>query len=315
MMAALAQLPLFEIEPVRDPAVVAVAGALSRRLFLGTTSWTYPGWADLVYRGAPGLDELIARGLHAYARHPLFRTVSIDRSYYQPLTSAAWRAYREQLPAGFKATAKMWSEITRRTFANHPKLGALAGRPNPRWLDVTAASGFIRDYLDGMADAAGPLLLQFPPLAAPNSAVFCAELAAFLKALPAGAYAVEIRNRELFTPRYARTLRECGAAHTFTWWSAMPELDDQIAVPELLDAPFVMARLNLPPGTAFAERRDSLSPFDRIVTPQPSMRAAVCRLWERARERDLDCYLIADNKAEGCAPLTLLEIAKSIAAR
>jgi uncharacterized protein YecE (DUF72 family) len=206
----------------------------------------------------------------------------------------------------------MWSEITRRTFANHPKLGALAGRPNPHYLDVTAATEFIRAYSEGLGDAAGPILLQFPPMVAPNSALFCAELGAFLKALPAGRYAIEIRNRELFTPRYARTLAEHGVAHTFTYWSAMTPLDEQAAVAELFQTPFVMARLNLPPGTTFEARKQAFDPFDRIVTPQPGMRAAARRLWEGARERDLDCYIIADNKAEGCAPLTLLAIAREI---
>jgi uncharacterized protein YecE (DUF72 family) len=263
-----------------------------------------------VYEGAPSLQELVARGLHAYARHPLFRTVSIDRSYYQPLPVEAWRAYREQLPAGFRVTAKMWSEVTRRTFANHPKLGALAGQPNPSYLDVTVASAFIRDYREGLGEAAGPILLQFPPLAAPNSAAFCAELAGFLQALPEVPFAVEIRNRELFTPRYVRTLKAYGAVHTFTYWSAMPPLDDQAAVAELFDAPFVMLRLNLPPGTTFEERKRALEPFDRIVAPQPAMRAAARRICERAGDRD--CYLIADNKAEGSAPLTLRAIAEEI---
>ncbi len=308
------QLPLFDpppIEPVDDAALTALGRALPSRLHLGTSSWTFPGWSGLVYKGAPTKNDLIERGLRAYCRHPLFRTVSVDRSYYAPLQLSEWEAYRREIPPGFKMSAKMGALVTRRV--NLPKVGEHQSTPNPLYLDVATASEFVRTFKEGLGDAAGPILIQFPPMDVPDSARFCVELAPFLRALPSDVrYAIEIRNRELLTPRYVRTLKDCGVAHTFTYWSQMPPLEVQLGIPDLVDAPFAMARLNLAPGERYGERREAFAPFDRIVVPQPKMRQEVIRLWRRIAERDLDLFVIVNNKAEGSAPLTLRAIAEEM---
>ena len=47
-MPALAQrLKVLPCPP--DPALQALAAALPRRIYVGTSSWTYPGWAGLVW--------------------------------------------------------------------------------------------------------------------------------------------------------------------------------------------------------------------------------------------------------------------------
>ena len=41
----------------------------------GTSSWSFPGWAGIVYDSKVSQTTLARHGLAAYARHPLFRTV------------------------------------------------------------------------------------------------------------------------------------------------------------------------------------------------------------------------------------------------
>src|SRR5690606_35219926 len=85
------QLGLFELPsaPVvkrvapapQDASCTRMAGDLPASLRLGTSSWTFPGWAGLVYDREAPERVLTHEGLTAYAAHPLFRTVCIDRTF------------------------------------------------------------------------------------------------------------------------------------------------------------------------------------------------------------------------------------------
>ena len=77
---------------------------------LGTSSWLFPGWTGLVFAprsGRPAPEQVLARhGLPAYAAHPLLRTVSLDRTFYAPLTPEEFAAYAAQVPATFRFVVK-----------------------------------------------------------------------------------------------------------------------------------------------------------------------------------------------------------------
>src|SRR4051794_20610249 len=60
---------------------------LPRALRLGTSSWSFPGWQGFVWDRKASTELLAKEGLRYYGRHPLFRTVGIDRTYYAPVTS------------------------------------------------------------------------------------------------------------------------------------------------------------------------------------------------------------------------------------
>ena len=62
------------VRPVTvDDALHTLAGALPQRLRLGTSSWTYPAWAGLVWDAEYAETQLSKHGLAAYAAHPLLR--------------------------------------------------------------------------------------------------------------------------------------------------------------------------------------------------------------------------------------------------
>src|SRR5690606_40739863 len=85
---------------------------LPAHLRLGTSSWNYPGWAGMVWDGKYPEVSLSRHGLTAYSRHPLFRTVSIDRSFYRPLNLAQYAEYAAQVPPDFRFVVKAPSLIT-----------------------------------------------------------------------------------------------------------------------------------------------------------------------------------------------------------
>jgi uncharacterized protein YecE (DUF72 family) len=75
-------------------ALRETARRLPENLYLGTSSWAFPGWAGLVYDRVASQEILAHEGLAAYAAHPLFRAGGIDRTYYAPLPAADFDAYR-----------------------------------------------------------------------------------------------------------------------------------------------------------------------------------------------------------------------------
>lgn len=249
-----------------------------------------------MYRGAPTQEYLTHHGLEEYARHPLFNTVSIDRSFYQPLSSDEFRAYAKQLPSGFRCAMKVWNAIT--------------NPASPQYLDV----GFFKDAVlapadHGFAGHLGPLIFQLPPLSAqqlPGASEFAWRLDRFFSKLPPGLEcAVEVRNPELLTAQYFTALKRNGVSHLFNHWERMPPIDAQLALPGALTAPHVVTRLMLPQGLGYEDARNAFEPFDRIQARDDAMRTAVSSLWKACQSTQRSLWVLVGNKAEGCSPLTV----------
>jgi uncharacterized protein YecE (DUF72 family) len=318
------QLSLFPEHERVGPAELAPDAArlrskLPSRLRLGTSSWSFPGWAGLVW-DRPHSEERLARdGLPAYARHPLLRAVGLDRGYYAPLSAHALAAYAAQVPDDFRFVVKAHEACTLARFPRGPRGGPTPGAPNPRFLDAAYASEVVvAPYVEGLGEKGGALVFQFPPqapgaLASPDA--FAERLHRFLAALPPGpAYAVEIRSAGWLTERYAAALADAGAVHCLTIHPTMPDLPTQIRVAHAaLGGPCVV-RWMLRSGASYEAARERYRPFDRLVDEDPATRSDVAALCLAAAERRLASYVIANNKAEGSAPLTLVRLAEELAA-
>ena len=302
----------------RRVRAAAVAATLPADVAFGTSSWIFPGWAGLVYPSGLSSAALGREGLRHYARHPLLRTVGVDRSYYAPMPLDDLRAYASQLPVGFTCCVKAPAAVTSRLV---PTFGAGRGPAalNPDFLSV---SRLVDDLLTplavGLGAHTGPVVLEFPPGArdqphAPTA--FLEALDRFLGGLPRDfAYAVEIRDRALLTPTYRAVLARHGVAHTYNYWSAMPMLLAQAAVVAPEEPPFTVVRLLLKPGTWYEDQRDRFRPFNRLVAPDETMRDEVVALTIRALAKGRKVYVLVNNKAEGSSPLTVEAIAARVAA-
>ena len=89
----------------------------SSQLRLRTSNWPAPcplapGWAGLVWDGNYAEAQLSKHGLAAYAQHPLFRTVSLDRAFYRPLTASQYAAYAAQVGDDFRFVVKAPALVT-----------------------------------------------------------------------------------------------------------------------------------------------------------------------------------------------------------
>ncbi len=316
------QLDLFAPErgsrgaPLRhDPELVSLASRVPSRVHLGTSSWTFPGWRGRVYRRSyRDKKDFTKTSLSEYAAYPLFRTVGIDRSYYAPLTRDELRGYGEQLPDDFACVMKVPSEITTRVFPQHPSQGARAGQVNTGFLDVARFRDQVaQPILDAFLPHQGPLVLSIPPgPGGVNPRGFADAVGRFLRDAPTElSYAFELRDARLFTDRYLDTLRDHGATHALNFWQRMPTLGEQLQRGALLPGP-VVVRLMLPPGQRYADLKEAFAPFDRLVAPQQGMRDDVARIIAQTEDLNQPLFIIANNKAEGCSPLTLEAIAAAV---
>ncbi|WP_291103490.1 DUF72 domain-containing protein [Hydrogenophaga sp.] len=89
-----------EVRPLpQADATRALAAGLNPRVRLGASTWSYPGWAGIVWDEGPYSESVLAKnGLSACAQHSLLRCVRIDRSFYRPLTEAQHALYAAQVP-------------------------------------------------------------------------------------------------------------------------------------------------------------------------------------------------------------------------
>jgi uncharacterized protein YecE (DUF72 family) len=339
-------LSLFDDDPPaasgRDAPEVATAWldeelfALGRRLpasvYLGTSSWSFPGWQGIVYSRAHTEAQLARHGLAAYAQHPLLRMVGIDRGYYQPIAASEFARYASQVPESFRFLVKAPALVTDAVLRG--ERGAPL-EPNPQFLDATvAADRFVQPALEGLGVRAGPLLFQLPPLPREQTTgdgahATIERLGAFFSALPRRVgdltplYAAELRNAELLTPRFVRMLRDTAVRLTLGVHARMPAPARQSAALRALDAhesegddwrlkgPLVV-RWNLHAGFRYEDAKQRYAPFDRLIDPDIATRGTLVHLVHVALKSGQPAYIVANNKAEGSAPLTLIELARAV---
>jgi uncharacterized protein YecE (DUF72 family) len=145
---------------------------------------------------------------------------------------------------------------------------------------------------------------------------FAERLSAFLQALPRGPlYAVELRNTELLVPAYVDALTDAGVCHCYNVHPRMPAVQHQAQSVAAATAPALVVRWMLHPRWGYDAARVRYQPFDRIVDADPASRAAIAALCLETAAAGRPAYVIANNKAEGSAPLTLFRLAEQIVAQ
>lgn len=301
-----------------SPAVQRLAARLPPGLFLGTSSWSFPGWKGLVWRGEHSEQVLARDGLVAYAAHPLLRAVGVDRTFYGPVTDDVLAAYASAVPDGFRFLVKASEALTWARFPHHPRYGNRKGLENPDFLSPGyALDQVVQPFVDGLGDKAGALLFQVPPqraedLGGPQR--FADRLHRFLGALPRGpTYAVELRTDELLSRALADALLDVGALPCLNAIRGMPDVLEQAERVGLDRFEQLLLRWMLTRELDYEAARARFHPFDRLRSPDPRTRDQVATLIEGFIARDKKALVIINNKAEGSAPLSVLRLTERIA--
>jgi uncharacterized protein YecE (DUF72 family) len=300
-------------------ALEQLRASLPDLIHLGTSSWTYPGWRDLVYSQDYPKTGAGHRMLEEYARFPLFRTVGIDSTFYRPPTENTLRRYADALSPGFPCLSKVWDRITIHSHSE-PRNPGHAGERNPDFLNADRFLAEVLDpYLTHFGDHLGPFIFEFQAVHRDDRMTpqrFADRLDDFFNRLPTAArYAVEVRNAEFLHPAYFAVLREHGVGHVFNSWTRMPSIGKQLALADSLTAPFIVARALLRPGRAYQAAVDSFAPYDRVQDVNPEMRGDLVRLIETGLDARIPAYLLVNNRAEGSAPHTIAAVAEMAVSR
>jgi uncharacterized protein YecE (DUF72 family) len=277
----------------------------------GTSTWTYEGWQGLVYQRSypPGRfkqDCLSEYARFEYRGKPLFATVGFDQTFYQPPTSGQLAHFAQLLPRGFEVCSKVWEEITIPVFGSHPRYGKKAGCPNPHFLDPVQFLEILQPYREVFREHTGPFLLEFQRTGLDRGTLL-PKLDRFFSALPVEyRYAVEVRNSSILGPDYLSLLKAHGVAHVYNHWTHMPPLRHQHhRLKKIFPAPFVVLRLLTPIGTPYQEAVKISQPYNRLVKTLGEMRTDAVGLMRQGISQDREVYVLVNNRAEGCAPLTV----------
>jgi uncharacterized protein YecE (DUF72 family) len=304
------ELPEYE----RTPLGLKLASLASHGVFIGTSSWKYPGWLGQVYtetrymvRGRFSERRFQAECLAEYAA--TFPVVCGDFSFYQFPSEQYWQRLFRSAPASLKYAFKVPEEITVKMFPIHPRYGARAGEANPVFLDALLLRNSFLDLLEPYREQIAVLVFEFGTFgkqAYRDVTAFLAQLDPFLSALPAGfRYGIEIRNQEFLTNEYFKCLRSHRVAHVFNAWTRMPDLSEQMQLPEVYTADFTVARALLRKGRPYETAVEKFSPYHQVQDPNPEARQALRSLISRARERSEPSYIFVNNRLEGNAPQTI----------
>src|SRR5688572_21862764 len=125
----------------REQLAAKLQRLAAQGVFIGTSSWKYPGWFGKVYER----DRYVWRGRFSEARFErnclteyaqMFSTVSVDASYYQFFKLKTLEELAAQVPEHFQFGFKVCGDITLKQFPQLPRFGRRAGTTNPHFLDA-----------------------------------------------------------------------------------------------------------------------------------------------------------------------------------
>ena len=303
------QLDLFDPDPSGVRPWVSQPGdplgdlpPVPKGLYLGTSSWSFPGWQGLVYEKAYSEQRLAERGLEAYSQNPLFDCVSLDKTYYRPIERAEYARLAAQVPPTFQFVVKAPRDLLK------PTLGDIDVERLQREFLLPAAQG--------LGSHLGPILFQFPPSVWRewgSRVTFCQALGRMVQDLPKEfRYCVEVRDEELLGPQLAEALSSSSVGLCASIHPQLPPMEKQLlAVPPNRGLP-VMFRWNLRPSLEYTEAKEDFRPFNSLQSPDPQRRSSLARMIVRALQAERQVYVTVNNKAEGCAPLSLKKLLEEL---
>jgi uncharacterized protein YecE (DUF72 family) len=286
-------------------------------LFIGTSSWKYPGWCGLVYEE----ERYLTRKKFSEAKFnreclgqygETYSSVCVDAGYYQFPTADYIGGMCAQVPDGFKFGIKVTDDITIRKFPSLPRLGARAGTMNPNFLNAEMFTRLFLGACQPHQTKIGPLIFEFSSFKKEefeHGRDFLAALDQFLGRLPKGwQYGVEIRNKGWLAPEYFDMLRTHNVAHVYNNWTRMPSVGEQMALPGSQTADFSVARFLLKPGRTYEQAVNAFTPYKEIKERVAEAVGSVAKLLESSYELKRMIYIYINNRLEGSAPLTIDEI-------
>ena len=297
---------------------IALAQLAHEGIFVGTSSWKYPGWIGQLYqpdryqyRGRLSKSRFQDSCLEEYAE--IFPTVCVDASYYRFPSEKYLANLTEKVPSDFRFSHKVTDTITIKNFPTLKRHGDFSGRANPYYLNPDI---FLKSFLYPLTphrERTGLIIFEFSrfyPRDYRYGREFVSELDLFLSKLPTNEwdFGVEIRNPSLLQKAYFDTLERHSVAHVYNQWQRMPDLSEQLKLrPPTPDNSPTGCRLLLKRGRDYDGAVESFAPYDGIKEIQKGVRHTAAKLISDLKRQPSGrrTYLYANNRLEGNALATI----------
>lgn len=300
----------------RDQMKSKAAQLAAAGVFIGTSSWKYPGWLGQLYsapryeyRGKLAKTRFERDCLSEYAE--VFKTVCVDAAYYTFPRREYLEGLAEQVPDGFRFGLKVTDTVTIKKFPKLDRFGDKAGQPNVDFLNAELFANSFLAPCAAIREKVGVLIFEFSrfwPSDYEHGRDFVNALDNFLGRLPKGwPYAIEMRNRHWLREEYFDCLAKHRVTHVFNSWDAMASVGEQMALPGSRTNPeLVAARFLLKPGRKYEEAVKAFAPYDSTREVNVEARAAAADLIREAlREKQRKTYIYVNNRLEGNALETI----------
>ena len=303
---------VFDREQLKQSAVKLAASGV----FVGTSSWKYPGWRGMLYdesrylwRGKVAESRFEKNCLTEYGE--VFKTVCVDAAYYAFPSVKYLEGLAGQVPLDFQFGFKVTDEITVKRFPNLPRFGHRAGGKNENFLNADA---FDRGFLtpcETIRPRVGLLMFEFSrfyPSDYERGQDFLSDLELFLAKLPKGwPYGIELRNKHWLKPEYFDCLSRHNVAHVFNSWTEMPAIGEQMALPgSRTNSDLVAARFLLKPGRRYEDAVKSFQPYDKAKEVNDEARKAGGALIKEGKSTPKrKTFIFVNNRLEGNALQTI----------
>lgn len=301
----------------REELAAKLRALAAQGVFIGTSSWKYPGWFGKIYEE----DRYVWRGRFSKTRFEqnclaefaqTFSAVSVDASYYQFFKPKTLEELAAQVPDTFRFAFKVCGDITLKRFPQQPRFGHRAGTANTHFLDAALFADAILAPYERIQPKVGLLMFEFSRFAPgefERGSIFVEALDDFLGKLPRGwPYGVELRNRQWLRPEYFAVLARHSVTHIYNAWADVPTVAEQIELPGSETNPSLLAaRFLLREGRTFEQAVKQFSPYSEIRDPNPEGRAAAVKLARRALKSKgkTKAMLLVGNRFEGHSPGTI----------
>jgi uncharacterized protein YecE (DUF72 family) len=288
-------------------------------IYIGTTSWKFPGWCGVLYDEDDYLwgkhfskARFKRECLRRYAE--VFRSVCVDATYYHLPRKGEFEKLVAEVPAGFRFTFKVPDQITIKNFPNVKSFGERRGKQNEYFLDPRLfRMGFLRP-LEKIRDYVGMLVFEFSHFHVDDfehGRDFVAALDDFFAELPDDwRYAVEVRNANFLHAEYFDVLRRHGVAHVYNQWTLMPGVDEQIRMHPLMGNPYLAARFLLTPSRSRDWAKREFAPYNQMKEIDPVARGSARDMIEFAQsiQGSGPVFLYIGNLLEGNALHTISDV-------
>ncbi len=314
--------------------ITALAQSLPAQLRMGTSSWAFPGWTNLVWDQPYAEAKLSKEGLSAYGQHPLLRTVSLDRAFYRPMTAQQYAQLAAQVSDDFRFVVKVPSMISDALIRSSDAENAGRGlQPNPHFLDAALfRQTCLQPMLEGLRYKLGALVLQLSPL--PAQMLSLSEISKLFRQLapvfidfsaiktiaPESMMALEVRNPELIHPSVRddliALLKDTGATYCLGLHAKLPPIEAQLPILRKLWPGPLVCRWNLHAkhgSFGYETAKSSYAPFDKLVDEDLATRESLARVIAGTLKGKQQVLVTINNKAEGSAPLSVTKLAQTVA--